>query len=120
MKQAIVVIVFVTAFLVAHLLSNSGLNPESPLMFAGFMLWPLLVVSAVGFLLRQVSAIIVLLISSVFYAVWFGFIYIGLFLLHLDSLDPWIVNFAVVYSVPVYLVFGALLTHRNSSSEKRN
>ena len=75
------------------------------LFFVPFAFGPLAVTLGLSVLLRSKPAQAVLTVSSVLYAVWFGYVYLQAFHLNSDPQSPIAFLFVGVYALPVLIGF---------------
>lgn len=78
---------------------------SSGLFFVPFAFGPLVITVTLCFALPSASAQRLLTISSVLYAVWFGYVYAQVFYINPDPQSPIAFLFIGVYAVPVLVVF---------------
>ncbi len=102
-----------TAFLLVvgiFILASNARDFGAVLLFVPFALGPLLVSLFLALFALRRACQITLIIGSVLYAAWFGYLYIGAFYLHPSPQSGIILLFIGVYSLPGMLpVWGLTL-----------
>ncbi|QDU11856.1 hypothetical protein V202x_52810 [Gimesia aquarii] len=102
-------IAFITTALVVTigtlLLCSQSNPPYAGLFFVPFAFGPLAVTAVLSCVLLSTRAQTMLTISSVVYALWFGYIYAQAFYINPDPQSPIAFLFIGIYAVPVLAIF---------------
>ena len=115
---------FATAVILGFGIAALGSKSESVsgvLFFIPFALGPLFVSLMLAAIEHERSCQITLIIGSVLYAVWFGFVFLDAFYWHIDPQSSIALIFIGIYSlpvmIPVWIVF-LVLRRRNKTSDE--